>query len=162
MTGFDFVLLAILGISVTLGLVRGLLKEVLSLVAYASAFIAAVWWGPTVSGWLLRWIEQPFLNMAIAYLAVFVLVLLTIGLFNMTLAALINKTGLTPADHGLGALFGLVRGVLFIFILVILAGFTPLPNEAWWKQAMFSKPIIDVILQIKGRVPAPINGWLPY
>jgi membrane protein required for colicin V production len=161
-TGFDFVLLAILGISVTLGLVRGLLKEVLSLVAYASAFIAAVWWGPTVSGWLLRWIEQPFLNMAIAYLAVFVLVLLTIGLFNMTLAALINKTGLTPADHGLGALFGLVRGVLFIFILVILAGFTPLPNEAWWKQAMFSKPIIDVILQIKGRVPAPINGWLPY
>jgi len=62
----------------------------------------------------------------------------------------------------LGALFGLVRGVLFIFILVILAGFTPLPNEAWWKQAMFSKPIIDVILQIKGRVPAPINGWLPY
>ena len=162
MTGFDFVLLAILGISVTLGLVRGLLKEVLSLVAYASAFIAAVWWGPTVSGWLLRWIEQPFLNMAIAYLAVFVLVLLTIGLFNMTLAALINKTGLTPADHGLGALFGLVRGVLFIFILVILAGFTPLPNEAWWKQAMFSKPIIDVILQIKSRVPAPINGWLPY
>ena len=162
MTGFDFVLLAILGISVTLGLVRGLLKVVLSLVAYASAFIAAVWWGPTVSGWVLRWIEQPFLNMAIAYLAVFVLVLLTIGLFNMTLAALINKTGLTPADHGLGALFGLVRGVLFIFILVILAGFTPLPNEAWWKQAMFSKPIIDVILQIKGRVPAPINGWLPY
>lgn len=162
MTGFDFVLLAIVGISVTLGLVRGLLKEVLSLVAYASAFIAAVWWGPTVSGWLLRWIEQPFLNMAVAYLVVFVLVLLTIGLFNMALAALIQKTGLTPADHGLGALFGLVRGVLFIFILVILAGFTPLPNEAWWKQAMFSKPIIDVILQIKSRVPAPINGWLPY
>ncbi len=162
MTGFDFVLLAILGISVILGLVRGLLKEVLSLVAYACAFVAAVWWGPTVSEWLLRWIEQPFLNLAIAYLAVFVLVLLTIGLFNMTLAALIHKTGLTPADHGLGGLFGLVRGVLFVFILVILAGFTPLPNEVWWKQAMFSKPIIDVILQIKDRVPAPINSWLPY
>ena len=46
MTGFDFVVLAILVVSGVLGLVRGLLKEVLSLVAYLLAFVAAIWWGP--------------------------------------------------------------------------------------------------------------------
>ncbi len=162
MTGFDFVLLAILAISATLGLVRGLLKEVLSLVAYVSAFLAAIWWGPTVSEWLLRWISQSFLRMGVAYFSVFIIVLLSIGLVNMTLAALISRTGLTPADHGLGAVFGLMRGVLFILLLVTLAGFTPLPNEIWWKQAMFSKQVVSIVHQIKLRLPPPIGDWLPY
>ena len=57
MTGFDFVVLAILAVSGVLGLVRGLLKEVLSLVAYLLAFVAAIWWGPTVYTWLEPYIE---------------------------------------------------------------------------------------------------------
>ena len=162
MTGFDFVLLAILAISVVLGLLRGLLKEVLSLVAYASAFLAAIWWGPTVSDWSAQWISQPFVSMALAYLGVFIAVLLSIGFVNMTLSALLSKTGLTPADHGLGAMFGLLRGVLFVLILVILAGYTPLPEEPWWKNAMFSKQVVSVVQQIKLRLPPPVNDWLPY
>lgn len=162
MTGFDFVLLAILAISVVLGLLRGLLKEVLSLVAYASAFLAAIWWGPTVSEWSSQWITQPFVSMALAYLGVFIAVLLSIGFINMVLSALLSKTGLTPADHGLGALFGLVRGILFVLILVILAGYTPLPEEPWWKNAMFSKQVVGVVQQIKLRLPPPVNDWLPY
>ena len=162
MTGFDFVLLAILAISIVLGLLRGLLKEVLSLVAYASAFLAAIWWGPTVSEWFAQWITQPFVNMALAYLGVFIAVLLSIGMINMTLATLLSKTGLTPADHGLGAMFGLVRGVLFVLVLVTLAGYTPLPNEPWWKDAMFSKQVVGVVQQIKLRLPPPANEWLPY
>jgi membrane protein required for colicin V production len=161
-TGFDFVLLAILAISVVLGLLRGLLKEVLSLVAYASAFLAAIWWGPTVSDWSGQWISQPFVSMALAYLGVFIAVLLSIGFVNMALSALLSKTGLTPADHGLGAMFGLLRGVLFVLILVILAGYTPLPEEPWWKNAMFSKQVVGVVQQIKLRLPPPVNDWLPY
>jgi len=161
-TGFDFVLLAILAISVVLGLLRGLLKEVLSLVAYASAFLAAIWWGPTVSDWSGQWISQPFVSMALAYLGVFIAVLLSIGFVNMALSALLSKTGLTPADHGLGAMFGLLRGVLFVLILVILAGYTPLPEESWWKNAMFSKQVVGVVQQIKLRLPPPVNDWLPY
>ena len=162
MTGFDFVLLAILAISVVLGLLRGLLKEVLSLVAYTSAFLAAIWWGPTVSDWSGQWISQPFVSMALAYLGVFIAVLLSIGFVNMALSALLSKTGLTPADHGLGAMFGLLRGVLFVLILVILAGYTPLPEESWWKNAMFSKQVVGVVQQIKLRLPPPANDWLPY
>jgi membrane protein required for colicin V production len=100
--------------------------------------------------------------MALAYLGVFIAVLLSIGVINMTLAALLNKTGLTPADHGLGAMFGLVRGVLFVLVLVILAGYTPLPEEPWWKNAMFSKQVVSVVQQIKLRLPPPANEWLPY
>ena len=162
MTGFDFVLLAILVASVVLGLIRGLVKEVLSLAAYGLAFLAAIWWGPVVNDRLEPWISQPFLRMGAAYVGVFVVVLLTIGLFNMTLTAMIRATGLTPADHGLGAVFGLLRGVLFVLLLVIVAGYTPLPHEPWWKNAMFSGRVVAAIQQIKLRVPPPVDQWLPY
>ena len=92
----------------------------------------------------------------------FIAVLLLIGLVNMTLSALIDKTGLTPADHGLGAVFGLARGVLFVLILVTLAGFTPIPDEPWWKNAMFSKQVVGAVQQIKARLPEPVGSWLPY
>jgi membrane protein required for colicin V production len=161
-TGFDFVVLGVLGVSVVLGLIRGLLKEVLSLAAYAFAFVAAIWWGPRVADWLASWITQSFLRMTVAYIGVFIAVLLSIGLVNMTLSTLIDKTGLTPADHGLGAVFGLARGILFVLLFVTLAGFTPLPEEPWWKQAMFSKQIVGVVQQIKARLPDPIRDWLPY
>jgi membrane protein required for colicin V production len=160
-TGFDFVLLGVLGISALLGLIRGLLKEVLSLAAYAFAFIAAIWWGPRVAEW--HWLSNwEFLRIALAYIAVFIAVLLSIGVINMTLSALIDKTGLTPADHGLGAVYGLARGVLFVLLLVTLAGYTSLPSEPWWKNAMFSKQVVGGVQQIKARVPEPIRGWLPY
>ena len=164
MTGFDFVLLGVMGVSVVLGLIRGLLKELLSLAAYAFAFVAAIWWGPRVAEWhwLTNWVTQDFLRVASAYIAVFVAVLLSIGVVNMTLSALIDKTGLTPADHGLGAVYGLARGILFVLILVTIAGYTSLPLEPWWKNAMFSKQVVAGVQQIKARVPEPIRGWLPY
>ena len=163
MTGFDFALLGILGASTLLGVFRGLIKELLSLVAFGLAFLAAVWWGPSLAGLtILNWVSHEYLRLGISYASLFVLTLLAVGLLNMAMAAMIKSTGLSPADRGLGALFGLVRGVLLILVLVILAGYTPLPNEPWWQQAMFSDQIVGVIQELKARVPSPVDQWLPY
>jgi len=161
-TGFDFVVLAILAVSGTLGLVRGLLKELLSLVAYIVAFAAAIWWGPTVYGWLEPYIETSLLRMGLSYAAVFILVLLAVGLVNMTLSALIRTTGLSPADHGLGGMFGLARGLLIVLVLVALAGYTPLPDEPWWRDAMFSHSATEAVKHLKSWLPPSLATWLPY
>ncbi|NYT60933.1 CvpA family protein [Alcaligenaceae bacterium] len=162
MTSFDFIVLAILGISALLGLLRGLVKEVLSLIAYVVAFLAGVWWGPLMSVWLTAYIDNALLRTAIAYGTVFISVLLLVGLVNITLATLIKKTGLTPADHGLGALFGLLRGTLFVLVLVGLAGYTELPQEAWWQDARLSGATVQGIQQLKLMLPPSLSSWLPY
>lgn len=162
MTGFDFVVLAILAVSGLLGLLRGLIKEILSLLAYALAFAAAIWWGPTVYGWLSAFIETTVVRMGVAYAAVFIVVLLAVGLVNMTLSALIRTTGLTPADHGLGGLFGLVRGALIVLVLVAVAGYTPLPQETWWRDAMFSHTATEAVKYTKQWLPPSLASLLPY
>jgi membrane protein required for colicin V production len=161
-TSFDYIVLAILGVSAFLGLLRGLVKEVLSLIAYVLAFVAAVWWGPTVSVWIATYIDNAMLRTAVAYGAVFIVVLLLVGLANITLSALIKKTGLTPADHGLGGMFGLLRGALIVLVLVGLAGYTELPKEPWWQEARLSRSIVQGIQQIKLMLPPSLASWLPY
>ena len=101
MTGFDYIVLAILGFSALLGMIRGLIKEVLSLVAFVVAVAAAVWWGGSIAASLSDLIANDFLSAAAAYGGTFIAVLLLVGLLNVTLAGLVERTGLTPADHGL-------------------------------------------------------------
>jgi len=161
-TSFDYIVLAILGVSAVLGLLRGLVKEVLSLIAYVVAFVAAVWWGPAVSVWIAPYIDNGMLRTGVAYGAVFIIVLLLVGLANITLSTLIKKTGLTPADHGLGGLFGLLRGALIVLVLVGLAGYTELPKEPWWQDARLSRSIVQGIQQIKLMLPPSLASWLPY
>lgn len=162
MTSFDYIVLAIVGASALLGLLRGFVKELLSLVAYAAAFVAAIWWGPKVSTWLTAYIENDLLRTAAAYAAVFIVVLLLVGLVNLTLGALIDKTGLTPADHGMGAIFGFLRGLLIVLVLVALAGYTELPQEPWWSEARLSGAAEQGIRQIKQMLPVSLAEWLPY
>lgn len=162
MTTFDYLVLGILAISAFLGLLRGLVKEVLSLLAYVVAFMAAIWWGPRAAEWMGAWLVNPLVRAAAAYGLVFIVVLLLVGLVNVLLGTLISKTGLTPADHGLGALFGLLRGMVFVLVLVGLAGYTELPKEPWWQQARLSGTAVRGIQHIKQLLPPSLAEWLPY
>ncbi len=162
MTSFDYLVIAIVVSSALLGLLRGLIKEVLSLCAYLAAFLGAIWWGPRVSGWLSAFIDNPLLLTGVAYLTVFLVVLLLVGLLNMTLSALIDRTGLTPADHGLGGLFGFLRGVLIVLCLVTLAGYTELPEESWWRDARLADASVQGVQKIKEWLPPSLGSWLPY
>jgi membrane protein required for colicin V production len=160
-TGFDFTVLAILGCSAILGLIRGLLKELLSLIAYGAAFAAAIWWGPVVYIWLGPYVEASLARMGLAYAAVFILTLMGVGLVNATLAAVIRVTGLGAADHGLGGLFGLARGALVVLTLAALAAHTPLPQEPWWRGAMFAPAVEKAVKQVKSWLPPPLAARLP-
>lgn len=162
MTSFDYIVLIIIFVSAFIGLIRGFLREVLSLVAYIAAFMAAIWWGPWASSWLVNLIENGLLRNVAAYGVIFVLALLLVGLLNMLLGALVDKTGLTPADHGLGGLFGALRGVVIVLALVGLAGYTQLPQEPWWQEAKTSAAVVQGFQQVKTLLPESLAEMLPF
>ncbi len=162
MTGFDFVVLAVITASVILGMVRGLVREVLSLIAYAAAILGAVWWAPSVHDVLLPYIQNDLLRLAVAYVGVFLAVLTIVGLINLAVSGLIRSTGLAPADRGLGAIFGLVRAGLLIMVLVVAAGYTPLPAEPWWRQAWLAPAVEQGVVAVKHQLPASVAHWVPY
>ncbi|MDX3905205.1 MAG: CvpA family protein [Pigmentiphaga sp.] len=162
MTTFDYGVLLILGASVVIGLFRGLVKEILSLVAYVAAFVGAMRYGPAVYEWLVTYIENPVLRMAIGYAGVFIAVLLAVGVVNVALGLLLKATGLSLADRGMGAVFGLARGLVIVLVLVVAAGFTPMPKEAWWTEAALSPYAEQGVRAIKPYLPEQFSDWIRY
>lgn len=162
MTEFDYIVLAIVGTSGLLGFVRGFIKEAFSLIAYIAAGYAAVMWGPRAYPWFSSLIDNHMISLALAYAVVFIAVLLIVGIINLSLSSLISLTGLGPADRGLGLMFGIARGLLLVVAVVILAGYTDLPQESWWQQARFSPAAVNAVLYIKSLIPVDIGNYLPY
>lgn len=162
MSSLDYFILAILLVSAGLGLMRGLIKEVLSLIAFVAAFLAALNWGPYLAAQANSLFSfHPLLLSALSYVIVFVLTLLIVGMLNVFLATIIEKTGLSPADQVLGAVFGLLRGTVIVMALVVLAGYTAMEQEPWWQESHLVPLAQSGIAQIKSLLPAAAASWLP-
>jgi membrane protein required for colicin V production len=141
MTLFDYAVFAITGVSVGLGALRGLSREMIALAAWAAAFIAAGVFAGDVAPLLARQIPDESARMLAALVVVFFVTLLVMSVIAMLISRLIKSAGLGAEDRALGAVFGLARGLLVVMTLVLLAGFTALPRQPVWKDAMLAAPL---------------------
>lgn len=130
----DYVLMAVLLVSMGIGLWRGFLVEVLSLTVWIGAFWLAVAFGDTVAAWFAG-VESAAARMFLGHAAVFLGVLVAGGLATWALGKFIAGTGLSATDRVLGLGFGLARGLVLGCVAVLLLGFTPLPGDPWWSQS---------------------------
>jgi membrane protein required for colicin V production len=148
MTGFDYVVLGIVGISVLLSIMRGFVRETLALSSWVIAFVVARLYAVELMPMLPEAIPNEALKMLAAFLIVFLTTLLFCSLLAIALSQIFRKAGLGFLDRGLGAFFGALRGVLVVCLLVLLAGFTALPKEPVWRNAMFAAPLEAMVLKL--------------
>ncbi|RPE77284.1 CvpA family protein [Vulcaniibacterium tengchongense] len=135
MTGLDWVLLAIVALSALLGLMRGFVGVVLSLLSWLLAGAAAYWFGGEAATLLSGDAAPGFGHVAAGYLLSFAAVMAAVMLLSWFIRRLLATVGLSGVDRGLGLLLGLVRGALLACVLVLLLGFTSLPAGPQWQRA---------------------------
>ncbi len=153
MTAFDYVVLTILFASIVVSVLRGLVKEVLSLIAWIAAFIVANRYGADMAALLPDAVPAGTLRLVAGFAVLFIGTLLIAALVNRALAHIIEASGMKIADRGLGGLFGFARGALIVVTLVILAGMTGLPREPVWRNALLS-PLAE-------SAARTVKPWLP-
>jgi len=153
-TIFDYVVLFILASSVVISTMRGLVKEILSLLGWVAAFIVANAFGAKLAPMLPSVIPGEALRLIVAFVALFLGVRVLMGLLALAIGALIEATGLTLADRGLGGLFGLGRGIVIVLAGVILCGMTSIPQQAFWKDALLSPMAETGARTVKPFLPA--------
>jgi membrane protein required for colicin V production len=161
MTWFDYALFAIVGLSVLLAVFRGVVREIAALAGWVAALILSGLFAQQLAQWLPAALS-PMLRAVIAYLVIFLGVLLLSGLAGMLLAQLFRAAGLGFTDRAVGALFGLVRGVLIVFVTVMLAGLTSLPREPFWREAALSAPIETAVLAARPALPKDLAQRIRY
>jgi membrane protein required for colicin V production len=153
-TIFDYVVIFILVSSVVISTMRGLVKEILSLVGWVAAFIVANAFGAKLAPMLPSVIPGDVVRLIVAFIALFLGVRVLMGLLALAIGALIEATGLSLADRGLGGLFGLGRGIVIVLAGVILCGMTSIPQQAFWKDALLSPMAETGARTVKPFLPA--------
>jgi membrane protein required for colicin V production len=162
MTLFDVGVAVVVGLSVLLSLIRGLVREVLALAAWIVAFVAANLLAGEVARWMPEALSPEEFRLMAGFVAVFVVVLLAMSVVAIGVSKLVKSAGLGLEDRLLGVVFGLARGVLVVMVFVLLAGFTSLPRQAVWRNAMLSDPLVAFAGIIKPWLPAELAQGIKY
>lgn len=162
MNSADLVILAAVLLSVLIGLWRGLVVEVMSLVVWVVAVLAAYLLGQHVGEMFSRVIELPSARIAVGYILVFFVSMVVGAIVIWLLRRAVESTGLTGTDRMFGMLFGLVRGVLVVSLGVLLAGFTPLPRDGWWQESQGVALVMPLSLQIAALLPESVSTKLNF
>lgn len=161
MATLDWVVAAVFAASVLLGMWRGLVYEVLSVLNWLAAFVLAQWLAPRAAAWMpLDRFGEP-LQYAAGFAVVFVAALFAGGLLAWLTSKLVAAVGLRPVDRALGGVFGLVRGTVAVLALAVVVHLTGLKTAGWWTGSVTAGVATAALRGLKPVVPERFGAYLP-
>lgn len=158
MAWLDFAFIGIVLLSVLIGVFRGFVREALSLATWIVAFVLALRYGAALSQQLSA-IHVQAARIAAGYALVFFGALIAGAILTWLVCLLVRGSGLRPIDRMLGSGFGLARGALLVVALVMLAGFSALHDEPWWKASHLAPQLKPAADSLQSLIP---QHWLAY
>lgn len=158
----DYAIIGTVAISILVGFLRGFIKEVLSLVIWALAFLVAYQYGGDVAGAMEEHVALPSARAAMGFAGIFVSVLLVGGLLSYLITRLVESTGLSGTDRMLGGVFGAARGLALVVAVLLIAGFTPIPADPWWSQSALVHRLEPTVQWAAGYLPETVREQLDF
>jgi membrane protein required for colicin V production len=156
----DWVLLAVLVLSLLVGLWRGLVFEVLSVLGWVAAFFLAQWFAPDVAALLPMSSASQSIRYAAAFVLTFIVAVFVAGLLASIVRKMVAAVGLRPVDRLLGGVFGLVRGLVLLLAVAVAISMTPLQGSLWWKEST-GAPVLSAALKgLKPALPEQFSRFL--
>ncbi|WP_306603692.1 CvpA family protein [Azonexus sp.] len=153
MTLFDYIALTIIVLSLAFGLWRGMVSEIIALIAWGLGIFAAFQFGSEVGAMLPGGINDPTLRALVGCVLVFLGVLIVMAIIRILIVKAVKALGLSVSDRLLGMFFGLARGLLITLVLVALGGMTAAPTQPWWRGATLAPPLETAVLVMKPMLP---------
>jgi membrane protein required for colicin V production len=162
MTGFDYLVVAVIAISVVISVVRGAVRELVSIVSWVISGYLALRFAPAVAALLPNGLESPTLRLAAGFIAILLVSLLLFALVALALSQLLKRSGLSATDRLLGAFIGFARAVVILVFVTLLAGMTPLPREAIWRDAVSAPLLVSLAILVRGYLPTALASRIRY
>lgn len=152
----DWAMLAIVTLSALLGLLRGLTREVLSVLGWVAAFLAAQAFCSRVAADVPVGAPGSGLNLAVAFVLVLVLTLIGWSVCSWLIGKAIKASVLNPVDRTLGGVFGLARGFVLVLLMATITSLTPLCEQPAWRASHGAAGLQIVLTELKPLLPASV------
>ncbi|UFS56446.1 CvpA family protein [Comamonadaceae bacterium M7527] len=160
-SALDTAMSALLGASLVWGAWRGLVYELLAIANWLFAVMATSLVAPLLAQWVPALEGTGLLALVVRYVVVFVVFVFVGGFVASTLRRWISASGLRPADRSLGALFGLVRGVVVLLVAALVVLVLKLEAEPWWSSSSGAQLLQSVLVLLKPVLPQAIERLIP-
>jgi membrane protein required for colicin V production len=158
MAWVDLVIVGIIALSALISLIRGFVKESISLVTWVAAGLLALRYYAPMAELLEPFINSVTLRQWVGGGILFVVTLIAGAIVNFIVSQLVSKTGLSGTDKALGVVFGAARGVLIVTMVVLLASLTPMPDASWWQESTTIEFFQQLAEWVKAVIPADAAG----
>lgn len=156
----DWALLAVVLLSVAVGLWRGLVFEVLAVLGWVAAYVAAQLLAVDVAPHVPLGAPGSGLNRATAFALVFIATLVAWALASRLVRLIVHATPLSLVDRTLGAGFGLLRGLLGLLALTTVVTMTPARTAPEWTASHGARWLTGVLHDIKPMLPRALADHL--
>ena len=156
MSFIDIIVLLVLFASLIFGFFRGFVKELLSLMAWVFAFFVAYYFSSSVAIFLP--FEAEFsIKYVGSFVLIFIFVLIVSSILIKFLSTFIHKIGLGASNIVLGGLFGILRGVIVVYLLIFIIEKTSYAEGTSWQQA---NSIVLIKLLVEKTFPYLPQDWV--
>ncbi|HEY6966031.1 MAG TPA: CvpA family protein [Burkholderiales bacterium] len=162
MAWLDYAVLGVFAVSLALGAWRGLVREVVSILGWVIAFLAANLLAGPLGPAMPQVIPSPELRLAAAYVAVIAVSLILTSLAGLLLSKVVQAVGLGGVDRVLGAGFGMLRGLLIVLAAALVAGLTSAPRQPWWRDSLSGPLLAQAVGTLKPLLPQTLAERLRY
>lgn len=161
----DLVVLGICLISALLAAVRGVTREVLAILAWVAAAVAAWFAHPLLLPTVKQHVTSDTVALFATMAAIFLGVLIVVSIFTVKISDLVLDSRIGAVDRSLGFVFGAARGFLICVICWMFLAFTQQGKMPEWASAARSAPLLDksgraLTAQLPDDTAVMINQYL--
>ena len=149
----DYGIIIIIMISMLMGLMRGLIREILSIITWSAAIVAAIGYCKPISELFHSIIPQPGIRLVIAFILVWFIVLIIGGIINRVIEQIIKVTKFTVTDRITGGIFGFVRGVAIIVVAMVMLKISGIIKDYSLKDSNLIAQFSQVALWFEKQLP---------
>lgn len=159
----DYIIIGVVLVSALVGIVRGFFREAVSIATWLVAIWVVYAYAGSAAEMLVSKVESPVVRLLVAGAALFIAVLLLGALLGYLVALMVQSTGLSGTDRVLGMVFGGVRGIILLALLLVLAvGLLPVEEEAWWGDSQLIPYVERVVAMLRDVLPPELGEYLDY
>ncbi len=160
---FDLILVAVLSVFAITGMLRGLVLELLSLIMWPIAAIAAWLFADNVEGWFKELIGDSQLRLVACFIMIFVAVFIVGSILGYFINKVLPLKGVLRAPNLiLGGAVGIVRGAVIIVIVFLVAGITTIPQRPWWRESALAPTFQTLAMEVSAYLPRDVARHIRY
>lgn len=144
LTLLDIILLVVMLISGILAMVRGFMREVLSIASWAAAALLTVYAYPKLLPMAKQYVANDMAASAVVIGGVFLGTLLVVSVITIKISDVILDSRVGALDRTLGFLFGLARGLLIVVVaFLFFVWLVPERSQPDWVKNAKSRAVLE-------------------